>query len=257
MSRLLTLLPSNRSKLAAMRYVFFCWSLLFFACENNAPAEETGPQCPTEFVTYNSLEEALANPGDVGELLIPDGNLTAWPAEMARMECLRSLDVTGNQLGNLPDYATTWRQLGKLKIDGNGLTALPAAAGNWTYFNVGFFNDNQLSSLPESVADWGQCIQLKLNGNRFTEFPAPLFGLEKLNRLSLNDNRLTALPTEGWKGMKNLEYLELKNNQLTDLPTALVNAPNIRAIYVQGNPIPPAAQKQIERKFMGVARVVF
>ena len=231
--------------------------LALFACNETPAPEAAGPDCPDEFVTYKELPAALANPTDVGELLIPDSDLSAWPPEMQQMACLRSLDVTGNQLGNLPPYATDWRQLGKLKIDGNGLTALPDSVGKWTYFNVGFFNDNQLSSLPPSVADWGQCIQLKLNGNRFTEFPAPLFQLEKLNRLSLNGNQLTALPTAGWKGMKNLEYLELKNNQLTDLPTELINAPNIRAIYVQGNPISPAAQKQIERKFVGVARVVF
>ena len=239
-----------------IRFAALGYLLLFFACTAET-SEAAGPTCPEEYVTYTELAPALATPADVGELLIPEAGLDAWPDSMARMECLRSLDVTGNQLGNLPPYATTtWRQLGKLKIDDNGLTALPEDAGNWTYFNVGFFNDNQLSALPESIVNWEQAIQLKLNGNRFTEFPPPLLRLEKLNRLSLNDNQLTTLPTD-WKGMKNLEYLELKNNQLTDLPTELVNLPNIRAIYVQGNPIDKATQKQIERRFIGVARVVF
>ena len=165
-------------------------------------------------------------------------NLAVFPPEILSLkETLEVLDLTGNQLSELPDELAECKKLRIIFCSENRFTELPQVLGRCPALTmVGFkanriatvsaaslparlrwliLTDNEIESLPGEL---GQCIDLQklmLSGNRLYELPETLAGCHRLELLRIAANRLPALP-EWLLDLPRLSWLAFAGNPFCD-----------------------------------------
>lgn len=130
------------------------------------------------------------------------------------------LDLSKNNLIEIPESIGKCRQLRVLYCNDNQLTYLPKSIGNCSkLYQLWCFN-NQLAELPESI---GNCRRLRIlycHVNQLTELPDSIGNCIQLSELYCSDNQLTYLPES--LGDCPLEELRCAGNpQLRQLPESL------------------------------------
>jgi hypothetical protein len=165
-------------------------------------------------------------------------NLAVFPPEILSLkETLEVLDLTGNQLSELPDELAECTKLRIIFCSENNFTELPEVLGNCpALIMVGFkanriavvspkalparlrwliLTDNAVERLPDEL---GQCTSLQklmLAGNRLTELPASLVNCQRLELLRIAANRIAAFPT--WLlSLPRLAWLAYSGNPFAD-----------------------------------------
>ena len=91
---------------------------------------------------------------------------------------------------------------------------------------------NQLSWLPESIGNLKDLIELDLGGNQLSFLPKSIGSLGNMINLYLPDNQLSQIPNS-IGNLENLIELDLRDNpKLGKLPYSLINAQNLKKIYI-------------------------
>lgn len=144
---------------------------------------------------------------------------------------LKKLDLSQNQLTELPDEITNLQNLGSLILYSNQLTQLPDLS------NLGLvqlhLRDNQLPVFPLSILRIETLEELDLSFNYIDKLPDNIFALENLRVLSISDNFLDELP-ETICQMKNLERLNFNGNSIKKLPEGFRSL-NLKTLDVSQN----------------------
>ncbi|KAK6950066.1 hypothetical protein Daesc_008389 [Daldinia eschscholtzii] len=140
-------------------------------------------------------------------------------------------------MGILP--ASKWRLLKHLSLADNSLTAIPATslAPLANTLNSLDLSTNLFTQIPDSLATLSGLRALNLSHCMIDSLHSLLRNpLPAISALNLRANRLQSIA--GIEKLYPLERLDLRDNRLTD-PTELARLtgiPDIREIYVEGNP---------------------
>jgi Leucine-rich repeat (LRR) protein len=137
------------------------------------------------------LEEALSAPGKPVSLDLSSQDLVSLPAEIGRLEGLRTLRLSNNRLKAVPVALTLLPQLRELWLDGNRISELvrwPCAGASLEHL---ILDNNGLRSLPRTIADCAALRTLSLRRNRLRELPADMDALKQLRSLALDENDFT------------------------------------------------------------------
>lgn len=140
-------------------------------------------------------------------------------------------------MGVLP--ASKWRFLKHLSLADNSLTSISQAsmlplADSLVSLDL---SSNLLSHVPEALACLSGLRALNLSSNMLDSLHSLVRNpLPAITALNLRHNRLASLA--GIERLLSLERIDLRDNQLTDPMeiARLTGLPNIREIYVSGNP---------------------
>jgi len=182
---------------------------------------------------------------------------------------LRTADLAGNSLKELPSAIGTWTGLHNLLCGGNQLTDLPSAVGQLAQLQKLVLSGNRLRTLPVELAKLGKlktlmldgnCLaegmatkqfnsdvfsgeisasleELDLSGNALEELPQSVASFRSLKRLICHDNRLKAFPSD-LSRVSSLQYVDASNNRLTFLPeTLFVDLTQLSEMWLKGNPM--------------------
>jgi internalin A len=79
---------------------------------------------------------------------------------------ITSLDLSYNNLVNIPDCIEELVNLTELKIFGNRLTEIPEWIGNFSKLNKLLLSSNQITTLPDSITQLSNLAQLSINKNK-------------------------------------------------------------------------------------------
>jgi hypothetical protein len=162
-------------------------------------------------------------------------SLTAFPLEILSLaDSLEVLDLSNNQLSELPEALT---QLPKLKIlfaSNNRFTVLPEVLGRCEQLEMVGFKSNHITHVPDNALP-PQLRWLILTDNQITTLPNTLGERPRLQKLALAGNRLTTLPLTMAK-LSHLELIRISANQLTECPEQLLGLPKLAWIAFAGNP---------------------
>lgn len=161
--------------------------------------------------------------------------LTSVPPEVFDLaDTLEVLNLTGNQLSELPEELPRLRKLRVLFCSHNLFTHFPAVIGQCQSLSMVGFRENQIETIDEAafppLLRW-----LILTGNRIAELPASIGHCHKLQKLMLSANRLSALPEE-LSNCQNLEMIRLAANEFEELPDWLFKMPKLAWMALAGNP---------------------
>jgi hypothetical protein len=157
------------------------------------------------------------------------------------------LDLSGNQLTELPDWLPRLAKLEVVFLSHNKFTHVPEIIGKLPRLRMLGMRGNQIervspSALPPSL------IWLTLTDNQIQELPHELGSLSGLRKLLLARNRLRVLP-ESIARAHSLELLRLSANQFEDFPSWLFELPTLAWLAVAGNPATRLPQPRLEASY--------
>lgn len=161
--------------------------------------------------------------------------LTELPPEVFELaDSLEVLNLTGNQLADLPDDLSRLRKLRILFCSENRFTHVPPVIGSLPQLSMVGFKANRIetvdaAALPPSLR-W-----LILTDNRIQQLPASIGKCASLQKLMLAGNQLEELPGE-MSSCVSLEMLRLSANRFHTLPDWLLRLPRLTWLALAGNP---------------------
>ena len=142
------------------------------------------------------------------------------------------------------------KDIKELDLSHNNLTQLPVEIGQLTQLTVLYLSNNKLTYLPVEIGLLTQLTVLYLYNNNLTQLPVEIGLLTQLTKLYLDGNQLTQLPVEIGL-LTQLTTLYLARNQLTHLPVEIGLLTRLTILYLSGNMIEnllnPIIQRVIQR----------
>lgn len=147
---------------------------------------------------------------------------------------LEDLNLTFNNLADLPAGIFQLTSLTKLDVSHNLLTSIPEEIGSMPSLKVVSFQKNYLQSVP-NVFDLLGLRELDLSYNQLHELPVQIFQVNLMHRLNLSHNYLTEIPSDQME-LPALQYLSLSHNyimMIQEWPTA--NMPALEELDVSHN----------------------
>ena len=161
--------------------------------------------------------------------------LTEFPQAIFELsETLEVLDLSDNQLSELPADFSRLSQLKILFLTNNQFTSLPAVLADCPKLEMISFKNNQLVEVAEHslplTSRW-----LILTGNTITKLPDSLGDLKSLQKLALAGNKITSLPAT-MQQCRALQLIRLSANELKELPDFLFKLPKLAWLAFSGNP---------------------
>jgi hypothetical protein len=161
--------------------------------------------------------------------------LDEFPREIFDLaDSLEILNLSGNNLSNLPDDLPRLHKLRVIFCSDNNFTEVPEVLGKCPNLEMIGFKANKIvrvaaAALPEKLG-W-----LILTDNQISELPAELGLSSRLQKLMLAGNRLQALPRQ-LANCKRVELVRISANQFTQLPDWLITLPRLSWLAFAGNP---------------------
>lgn len=162
-------------------------------------------------------------------------NLTQFPTEIFDLaDTLETLDLSNNQLSQLPADLSRIHQLKHLFLNNNQFESVPDCLRDCPSLDLISFKSNRVRHLPENALP-KQTRWLILTDNQLTELPDSLGNHAQLQKLMLAGNQLTTLP-DSLKNCSQLKLVRLSANQLSQFPECLLALPNLAWVAFAGNP---------------------
>ncbi|XP_025070037.1 protein scribble homolog [Alligator sinensis] len=163
------------------------------------------------------LPPEVANFMQLVELDISRNDIPEIPESIKFCKSLEIADFSGNPLSRLPEGFTQLRSLGHLALNDVSLQILPSDIGNLANLVTLELRENLLKTLPTSLSFLVKLEQLDLGGNDLEVLPDTLGALPNLRELWLDRNQLSALPPE-LGNLRRLVCLDVSENKLEQLP---------------------------------------
>jgi len=161
--------------------------------------------------------------------------LKLFPQEIFELaDTLEILDLSGNQLSQLPD---DFARLHKLKIvffSDNPFTEFPAVLAQCKELEMIGFKANKISYIPEFSFP-PKLRWLILTNNQITQLPASIGTCIHLQKVMLAGNQLNQLPDE-MALCRNIELLRISANAFTYIPDWVLKLPRLSWLAINGNP---------------------
>jgi hypothetical protein len=169
-------------------------------------------------VSNNQLYElpsALTNLVNLRVLILKNNHLDSFsfPKNFGCMSKLEVLNLSGNQMEEMPLSIADLPSLKALYMGGNQLKTLPCKIGDILTLEMLYLGGNQLRDVPATIGKLKNLLSLILCGNRLETIPSTVVNLQRLENLSLHNNQLRTLPTE-IVTLRNLQELSLRSNPL-------------------------------------------
>ncbi|KAM3864165.1 protein flightless-1 homolog isoform 2-T2 [Diretmus argenteus] len=160
------------------------------------------------------------------------------PDDIFQLDDLSVLDLSYNQLTEIPRDLENSRNMLVLNLSHNGIDSipnqlqLPAMVALQTLHLRN--TQRTQSNMPTSLEGLTQLADVDLSCNDLTRVPECLYSLGSLKRLNLSSNQISELSLciDQWTQM---ETLNLSRNQLTSLPSAICKLSKLKKLYVNSN----------------------
>jgi len=203
---------------------------------------------PEDIIRYaRSLEELLLDANHLRDLPnnffrlnrlrklgLSDNEIQRLSPEIQNFESLVELDVSRNDISDIPENIKGLQSLQVADFSSNPITELPAGFVLLKALSVLSLNDMSLSILPEDFGLLDNLTSLELRENLIKDLPESLAKLKKLERLDLGDNEIDHLPPHIGE-LCSLEELWLDHNGLMQLPDEIAKLSKLACLDVSEN----------------------
>ncbi|MCI5082761.1 MAG: leucine-rich repeat domain-containing protein, partial [Saprospiraceae bacterium] len=201
---------------------------------------------PKNIENWQALEKLEANYNHLAKL----------PEAIGQLKQLRILRIKNNRLRKLPDTLGQCDRLRILEADKNKLSHLPKGMEQLQWLAYLSLSNNNLKRVSTALVQHARLREIDLSRNEISHLPKGMEQLEQLFRLQLANNQLKNLPKlpqslthldvsknhfekvpDSILQLQKLEELNLSQNQIQQLPGQWAHLKQLKAIYLQGNPI--------------------
>lgn len=163
-------------------------------------------------------------------------DLKEFPIEILSLaDTLEVLDLSDNQLSELPDSIVQLRNLKIIFFARNNFTSFPSILRKFPVLNMIGFKSNQIETVPDDSfppkLNW-----LILTDNKINKLPQSIGHCLQLQKCALAGNLLEELPAE-MANCVNLELIRVSANKLKNIPNWLFELPKLSWVAFGGNPV--------------------
>lgn len=189
-----------------------------------------------------SLETLAQTKAPLSRINLAAG-LQEFPADLYRFaDSVEILDLSGNQLSDLPADFHRFTKLKRLFLTNNHFDHIPAVLSLCPALVMVSFKGNQLTdfaagSLPEQL-EW-----LILTENQLTQLPSDFGRYTKLRKVAMAGNQLSSLP-DSMQQCRELGLLRLSLNKFESFPDWLFELPKLAWLALGANPACPVPEAQ-------------
>ena len=160
--------------------------------------------------------------------------LSHFPQEIFELvDTLEKLDLSGNNLNELPEDLGRLKKLKILFCSENLFTVLPAVLADCPLLDIVGFKSNRITEVPARALN-PNIRWLILTNNNIAKLPASIGKCSRMQKLMLAGNRLTELPVE-LSNCRNLSLLRISANRLSRFPQWLLSMPKLSWLAFSGN----------------------
>lgn len=171
---------------------------------------------------------------NLGSLDVSRNQITQIPDGITNLVNLQTLYVDYNQLTKLPDNLGNLSKLHSFNISWNQIEALPDSIGGLVELQVFNSDHNAISYIPDSIGNLEQLVFFYLDSNQLTSIPSTVGNLNDVRHLFLQNNQLTQLP-DSLGDMASLYALNVSRNELIAMPENITNATALIYLYMEDN----------------------
>jgi internalin A len=175
----------------------------------------------------------LAKRKGSGKLDLSGADLTDLPTLVFGMD-LRSLDLSHNQLTDLPDELSQLSNLEHLVIASNPLQRIPEVVLSLASLEDLDVSSTHLTEMNPSIARLRRLQMINCDNNPLVDLPSALSRLPQLRMLYLRACQLTDFPPVVFECTQ-LGYLHISKNQLVELPLELRRLSKLRTFDAASN----------------------
>ncbi len=169
----------------------------------------------------------------ITHLKIAEG-LTEFPLEIFELaDTLEILDLSDNQLSQLPDNFSSLKKLSIAFFSDNLFTEFPLQLASCERLQMIGFKSNRITKIAENALP-KNTRWLILTNNKITFLPKSIGDCWNLQKCGLAGNALQNIPTT-LRQCENLQLLRLASNQLRQLPEFLFEMPKLAWLAIDGN----------------------
>jgi Leucine-rich repeat (LRR) protein len=165
------------------------------------------------------------------DITITNCRLAACPDSLGSLANLVNLDLTSNDLAELPESLARLQRLETLVLQGNRLKSPPSWLGQLTALRVLDLAKNGLREFPRQVLELTRLEQLDLRDNEITAVPEDLARLGGLRRLDLRATHLAVIPA-ALARLTELRVLNLSSNPIAALPAEILALPHLAELDI-------------------------
>ncbi|XP_025833718.1 protein flightless-1 [Agrilus planipennis] len=188
-------------------------------------------------------------PKEMGQLLklehlsLTRNNLEKLHGELTELGCLRTLNLRRNKVRNsgIPIELFNSEELSTLDLSHNNLKEVPEGLEKAKSLLVLNLSNNQIDSIPNSLfINLTDLLFLDLSNNNLETLPPQTRRVANLQTLILNNNPLEQYQLRQLPSLVNLETLHLRNTQrsLNNFPTNLEGLVNLADVDLSQNMLP-------------------
>ena len=185
------------------------------------------------------IEEAVRE--GASKLNLSGQNLRNIPSEIAQLQNLTELNLSNNQLSSIPPEISQLQSLTQLYLSDNQLSSIPREISQLQSLKELDLGKNQLSNISPEISQLRNLTHLGIKGNQLSSIPPEISQLQNLTHLGLSDNQLSSIPPE-ISQLQNLIELYLIGNQLSSIPSEIAQLQSLTKLYIRNNQlksIPP------------------
>ena len=139
------------------------------------------------FLSWDQVKNA--SPDTVFYLTFTKSKLTVLPDSLAKFQHLKALDLSKNQLEELPDFIGGLDSLVYLDLSKNKLAVFPVEICRLTGLKTLIVNRNEFEELPDCIRYLSSLQFLDLWSTPIRTFPPGFTELKSLQKLDLQGNR--------------------------------------------------------------------
>ncbi|MEM7476761.1 MAG: leucine-rich repeat domain-containing protein, partial [Planctomycetota bacterium] len=155
------------------------------------------------------------------------------PSSISELTKLQTLRLSGNRISQLPEELCDLENLREIHVDSNELLTLPERIGALSKLQMLQLRKNKIQTLPKSLADL-RLHELDLSEVQLEEVPKSVFRINGLRRLNLCMNQIAQIPDDCALAA-NLESLDLSQNRIRSLPPSIGKLIRLRSLNLSNN----------------------
>ncbi|XP_075991965.1 leucine-rich-repeats and calponin homology domain protein isoform X3 [Anticarsia gemmatalis] len=174
---------------------------------------------------------------DLSDTVVADlskNRFSELPDELTSYVYLEKLLLSQNIIRAVPNAVGGLQSLTYLDLSSNQLTELPREVCQMP-LQVLLVPDNMLTTLPKEINKMTSLAELDASNNRLTQVPMTLGDCTGLRALDLSNNQLGLLPLQ--ITYLRLEHLDVSCNCISSLPLELRNMNTLVTLNLDNNPL--------------------
>lgn len=204
------------------------------------------------YISTIEIAEKCDKPDTVTRLYFNQLDLQSVPQVVYRFKNLEELDLSKNQLTELPAELTTMPRLKRLHLNFNYLKNESVHFTKNKHLESINLQENELTNIPPEVKKNKRLNSLWIGNNTLSSLDNQSFrGLRRLKVINLYKSGLKTLPTSV-KKLKRLKELDLYHNQLQKLPEEICRLKNLHTLAVSYNDLGELPKKLSKLKYLKI-----